>query len=68
MNDWLASYAYFASRIALVSLVPASMYWLISGFGMASKVFAVFFITGQLIAAWTYRKRLLEAWRNRGRR
>jgi hypothetical protein len=68
MNDSLASYAYFASRIALVSLIPAAMYWLISGFGMAFKVFAVFFIIGQLAAAWTYRKRLFEAWRNRSQR
>ena len=68
MNNWLASYAYFASRIALVSLIPAAMYWLISGFGMAFKVFVVFLIVGQLAAAWIYRKSLFEAWRNRSQR
>lgn len=68
MDNNLTSYLYFASRIALVSLMPAAMYWLISGFVMALKVFLVFFIVGQVAAAWTYRRNLLAALRTRKRR
>lgn len=61
----MPSYVYFAIRLALVSLMPGIMYWLVSDFETALSVFLVFLVVGQAVAAWTYRKDLLSALRKR---
>lgn len=54
----LSSYKYFASRMLVVSVVPALLYWLDSGFWIAVKVFLGFAIVTQLAALAIYWKDL----------
>jgi hypothetical protein len=59
MHRTVSSYLYFASRMALMSLVPAAAYWFASDLWVAFKVFLVFFLIGQLSSLWAYRKELI---------
>lgn len=67
MASSLSSYLYFSTRLALVSLLPGGAYWLLSGFVTGVSVFLVFLVVGQVVAVWTYRKDLVEAFRTRRR-
>jgi hypothetical protein len=63
----LSSYRYFASRMILVSLLPALMYWIGSGPWVALKIFLGISLVTQLAALWVYRKDLISALRRRRR-
>lgn len=63
----LASYRYFASRMILVSLLPALMYWIDSGLWVALKIFLGISLVTQMAALWVYRKDLISALRRRRR-
>ena len=67
MHRIISSYLYFASRMALMSLVPAAVYWFASDLWVAFKVFLVFFVIGQLSSLWAYRKELIAVIRERKR-
>lgn len=61
----LSSYTYFASRMALVSLIPGLAYWLFEDFWTGLSVFLVFLAVSQLSALWVYRKDIGEALRRK---
>jgi len=63
----LSSYRYFASRMLLVALLPALLFWLDSGLSVALKVFSGFTAVTQLAGLWIYRRDVLAALRRRRR-
>lgn len=65
MFSSLGSYIRLASWFALISLVPALAYWLLSGFLVGARVFFVFLTVGQISAAWIYRADIWKAVKGR---
>jgi CHASE2 domain-containing sensor protein len=61
----LHAYKYLAWRFALISLVPAAAYVYAAGWWTGLKVYLVFIVVGQSALAWTYRKDIAQARRNR---
>ena len=59
------AYNYLALRFALISLVPAAAYMYAAGWWTGFKVYLVFIVVGQAALAWTYRKDIAQARRNR---